>query len=193
MTATADPQNLPAQVDIDDALAQVQALAMQQLQQQFDRAYRQLSLLPEEQARTAQAALLASWDIVGAMLGEWQSALCLVKQQRDQALTELNGLVQALEIADYRHPLVSEVIREMYSHAMEEHNGNFWESLPYDVAQTMGKGWTHSDAEALVELIIDHDDWDEEEWAEEHGWALEDVQKARATIHKAVRKLDGNK
>lgn len=160
------------------------------LRMKLETAYQLLESLPEEQARTAQVALLAAWDIAGAMNSQWTELAAGIVQQRDQVIAELGGIVTALQNADYHNPLVSKAIGGVYEEVMEQHNGAFWESLPYDVAQTMGKGWSHNEAQALVDLIIDHDDIDDEDFAEEHGWTVEGLQKARAAILKAVRKLD---
>lgn len=160
------------------------------LRQKLETAYKLLEGLPEEQARSAQVALLAAWDIAAAMNGQWTELAGMIVQQRDQALTELQGIVTALRDVDYKNPLVSHLLEGLYDQVMEEHNANFWDSLPYDVATTLGKGWSHMDAQTLVDLIIDHDDWEDEDWAQDHGWTWEDMQAAREIIRAAVRNLD---
>jgi hypothetical protein len=161
----------------------------QTLRLMLDKIYQQLEMLPGEQARVAQMELVDVWSTIGMMNIHWSEMATLLVQQRDQALSELSAIISAVEDVDYHHPVVGVAIGEIYERQMEEHNGNFWTSLPYDVAHTLGRKWTHSDAQALVDLIIDHDDLDDEEWAEEHGWTLEAVKIARARLLKAVRGL----
>jgi hypothetical protein len=198
---------LPAMQDKTLDIAQAREQSMAQMQTALNDAWAMLDLLPEAARPAAQTALMAAWDTATAMSGQWaetqelllrsvalvemqQVAIEELVKQRDGALNELSDLLNALEKADDDHPLVKTLAQglypRIYEQAMDDHNGAFWESLPYDIASTMGGQWTFMDAETLNQLISDPE---LDENLDGEGWTPEQVQWARETMLKVVHKM----
>jgi hypothetical protein len=188
-------------------IAQAREKGMAQMQSSLNAAWALLDQLPEGARIAAQTALMEAWDTAAMMGNQWsetqelllrsvalvemqQLAIDELVKQRDGSLNELSNLLNALEKADEAHPLVKKLATglypQIYEQAMDDHNGAFWESLPYDIAEVMGGQWTFMDAETLHLLISDPDldvNLDGE------GWTAEQVQWARDTMLKVVHKM----
>lgn len=111
-------------------------------------------------------------------------------QQRDAIAIEMQQLIDDLKAGDFfsdalRTPGEIGVKGEIYSAAVDQHNAAFWESLPYDMADTLGESWMHMDAHALYSLITD----DEEIVAEGYDLTPDEVLNFRKRLLDMVREL----
>jgi hypothetical protein len=158
-------------------------------------------------ARThAQHALTVAWENAQIMAVQWtetqdllmrsvalvqgqQIALEEITTQRAAAIGELQTLVLALKNRDINHPTIMNFYSQLYDEVMDEHNAAFWESLPYDIAEVMGEGWQHMEADLLYDLIS-NPDLDEEGIADDYGTTPEKVRAARAKLLTVVREFD---
>lgn len=178
------------------------------VRQALEMAWKLAATLPAEQREAAQNLLKTGWDAVihqneaismmidrltqaGALVESLTASAMLMQQQRDQIAEELGNLANAIERQDLTHPVILKFYQEMYEDVMEEHNGNFWESLPYDMAAVLGKDWQHYDANKLYELLTT--DFDNEWNPEDFGWTQSQVNKFRADLRQLVREMsDGD-
>lgn len=206
-TNTQELPSLPAMQDKALDIVQAREQNMAQLQAALNAAWTMLDQLPEPARIQAQTTLMAAWDAATVMSGQWsetqdlllrsvalvemqQVAIEELVKQRDGSLNELSDLLNALEKADDDHPLIKSLSQglypRIYEQAMDDHNGAFWESLPYDIAQTMGGTWTFMDAQTL-NLLISDPELDEN--LDGEGWTADQVQWARETMLKVVHKM----
>lgn len=206
-TKTQTLPSLTVLTDESSDIAKVRETRMATIQSSLNAVWAHLGHLPEAQRIEAQNDLMVAWDTSTMMSGEWaetqelllhsvkliemqQSAIDELVKQRDGALNELSDVLNALEKADDNHPLVQKLVQglypKIYESAMDDHNGAFWESLPYDMAETMGGKWTFMDADTLYQLIGDPD---LDVNLEDNGWTEEQVKWARDTMLKVVLKM----
>lgn len=110
-------------------------------------------------------------------------AMHTLRKQRDAALDELDTLEQGLAnfwMTD--HPK----LRMLYQEIAEEHNANFWESLPYDMADVLGGDWQQWDADTLYAAITaDIDELDDDDY----GFTRDQLIAFRQNLHAQVLKL----
>ena len=174
----------------------------------MEMSYQMVQGLPDEQQAAAQELLVAGWNSViqlndalnmmvvkltqaGALVDAATESNKILLAQRDHIADELAKLATAIERRDINHPIIMKLYDGMYGDVMEEHNANFWESLPYDMAVVLGKDWQHYDAHKLYELLTsDFDnDWDPEDF----GWTQSQVNLFRADLLKLIRGMsDGD-
>lgn len=124
----------------------------------------------------------------GAFVDAAAASNKLLVEQRDHIADELAKLANAIERRDINHPIIRAFYSDMYENVMEQHNANFWESLPYDMAAMLGKGWEFYDADTLYTLLTA--DFDNEGDPEDFGWTMEQVNKFRAKLLKLVKGMD---
>jgi len=204
MTATQDPSTLPAVIPVQQ-ITEAREQGIEQAQQQLNAAWAFTEHLPESVRQDAQNAIMGAWNTVQMMGSQWAETQELLLRSvarvqgqskaiddltkiRESVLDEMSTLLNAIQTRDINHPLIYKFYRKLYGEIAEEHNAAFWESLPYDVAQVMGKEWEHYDAGLLTDLISGGDG-DEEGFAEDNGWTIEQVQHAKAKILAVVREL----
>jgi hypothetical protein len=106
-----------------------------------------------------------------------------MQKQRDAVLDEMSEIINRLKSGQFFNG--GQLEREVYNAAMETHNSAFWESLPYDLAETLGEGWSFVEARFLFDLIND----DPEEAAASVDLETEDVIAFREVLLEMVEKL----
>jgi hypothetical protein len=175
----------------------------------LEMSYQMVQALPDEQKAAAQELLIAGWnsviqlnDALSLMVNKLTQASALVDaaaasnkllvEQRDHIADELGKLANAIERRDINHPIIMKFYDEMYGDVMEEHNANFWDSLPYDLSAMLGKDWQHYDAQKLYDLLTT--DFDNEWDPEDFGWTQSQVNKFRIDLLNLLRGVsDGDK
>jgi hypothetical protein len=105
-------------------------------------------------------------------------------RQRDAVLDEMGEIYNRLTGGDF-HSKDFKLGAEIYNVAIEQHNAAFWESLPYEIANAMGKPWQHWHGDLLHDLIIG----EAEEIADGNNLELEDVYAFRELLFEMVNKL----
>lgn len=196
------PQSQPSSSQITAAREHV----VTQIQHALNAAWQFTGSLPEALQADAQNALRVAWENAQIMNDQWaetqelmnrslalvqghQLALTEASKQRDTALTELKGLVEAIQRRDINHPTLMNFYSQLYEDVMEQHNAAFWESLPYDIADVMGGDWDFMDADVLYNLIST-EGMDDEGIAEDFGTTPEKVRDARAKLLAVIREFD---
>jgi hypothetical protein len=104
--------------------------------------------------------------------------------QRDAVLDEMSTMLNRLKEGDFFSEKF-ELGREVYQQAMETHNEAFWQSLPYDMADMLGKPWTQTECDFLFSLLVD----DAEIIADGYNLEAEDVSAFRLALFDMVKKL----
>lgn len=181
--------------------------ALQDIQVRFQRIDALSQTLPEQQGAEIRALLHQAWQGATAMDEVIERANDILKQaneyvekttqlavdmqtQRDAAMDEINKLINDLKSMNYN----SATVRELHNDWEETHNAAFWESLPYDIAYTLGEDWNYMQANDLYTLMtIDLREYDEDSEALVHdfGWTLEQVNQARADLLNVIKRLRG--
>jgi hypothetical protein len=135
-----------------------------------------------------------------ALIDATQAANGELTKQRDAIAQEMQQLIDDLKAGDFFSDtkyadgkMQIGVKGEIYSTAVEQHNGAFWESLPYDMMETLrgdnkeGGDWQHWNASTLYSLITD----DSFEVADGLGVDEETVLAFRQVLLDMVRKIEG--
>lgn len=104
-------------------------------------------------------------------------------KQRDGVLEELNTLIYHAMNGDFYE---SDTLQEIYDVAIQEHNVAFWESLPQDIASSIGGDWNFMDADLLYDALIAHS---AEDFAEGRNLDVAVVNEFKARILGLVRQL----
>lgn len=123
-----------------------------------------------------------------AVVGMAVTGINEMTHQRDMIAEELAIVVRALDTHDQnsQHEIVSRFISETYDTVMENHNAAFWESLPYDMAATLGGDWNFMDADKLYTLItLDMND----DMPEDHGWTASQVNTFRERLRRLLAEV----
>ena len=135
---------------------------MDSIQNDLNAAWQAVLSLPEDHPRreVALAAISNAWETNQALASLIQDAETLLgacyqmmtdlTDQRNQAMTELNDLIEALhDVWGTSNPH----IRAAYEQIIDSHNAAFWESLPYDMAAVLGGNWNFMDADTLYQVL----------------------------------------
>lgn len=152
-----------------------------------------------EQAPAASELLNAAWGRVTqivefanrqtALIQALTRAAAEFRAQREAALAKHDALVQDLSnpwLSALRNPVIAELLETV----TESHNAAFWESLPYDMADTLGEGWQFWDADHLFSAITaDLEEVDDE--GAYYGFTHDELVAFRAALLTAIRKLMG--
>lgn len=89
------------------------------------------------------------------------------------------------------HKMSVELLEEAILQAEADYDevlANFWESLPYDMANRLGEDWKFWDADNLYEaLTVDLEEVDEEGF--NYEFKKSDLIKFRQTLHKLIKDL----
>jgi hypothetical protein len=137
------------------------------------------------------------WDqaqTLAAYIGEQAQAIVAmtavtreVVEQRDQAVTKLSDLNQAL---DESWATDNQRVLNFIDEIQEDHNVAFWESLPYDMAYMMGGEWDYIKADALYQAIT-MDMGEKEEGDYDTGYTREELIAFRSKLLDLIKELTG--
>lgn len=135
---------------------------MESVQNDLNTAWQALLCLPEDHPRrqAGLTALTNAWETNQALasliqdaetlLGACYEIMTELTDQRNNAMTELNDLVEALHnVWGTSNPRVLAA----YNDIIEQHNAAFWESLPYDMASVLGGQWNFMEADTLYHVL----------------------------------------
>jgi hypothetical protein len=119
------------------------------------------------------------------VLNTLAAGLFKVWEQRNKAFDELENLHVGIQnIWTTEHPL----LKGLYDRLMQSHNEAFWESLPYDMANTLGGDWDFMDADTLyLMLTVEEDTVDDEGY--EYGFTLTQLREFRAYLLEMVQQI----
>lgn len=106
-------------------------------------------------------------------------------EQREIAQAALEGLHTAIKRRDVNHPIIRVLYSGMYDDIAMEHNANFWESLPYDLALGL-PGWNFMQAQSLYDAVTFDG---EEAQPEDYGWTEDSLNTFRTKLRDLVDEL----
>ncbi len=179
------------QMEKQDALVEARRRVLEIAQQHLEQVWQAVKLVPGPEREAALEATKTVWNMMTAMSAELQTYLMTIHQaealidaqtasivelarQRDAVLDEMGRILKL----DDSHPTVKVIRQEAYDQAAEDHNVAFWESLPYDIASSLGM-----EADDLYALLtLNPDDFD----ADDRGWTRLQVEEARAALKQIV-------
>jgi hypothetical protein len=155
-----------------------------------------ISLEDEIENLYSTATMLTSITRETGKMARYATKVALkTSEQRDTLALKLKELHEGLE-----NPWGSKIkaIQKLYDTITESHNEAFWESLPYDMASTLG--WHHFEADDLYTAItyspyadeFDRDapiDEINEYCADAHGFTYTDLLHFRAALRDLVHQL----
>lgn len=92
---------------------------------------------------------LQSTALEAAKMAKFATSLALkTREQRDELAVKLKDIHSAMENPWMtKHPAVNRLYHEL----VETHNAAFWESLPYDIAATLG--WDHWEGDDIYRAL----------------------------------------
>lgn len=163
---------------------------MASIQTDLNIAWQAALSLPEDDPRREQAlvAIQNTWETNNALASLFQdaestlaaafAAATELRGQRDQAVTELGDLVTALEnVWQSNDPRV----QRAYNEIIEAHDAAFWQSLPYDMADSLGGQWNFMDAD-LLHYILTTDIDEIAEDGSDNGFTPDQIAAFRANL-----------
>lgn len=143
-----------------------------------------------QQQDAANVIMVDRMNHARALIEAQRAGMESLEQQREAIADEYANLIRAMEQRDFfSTPTMRQLWIDLYSDFMEEHNYNFWESLPYDLADMLSQGGVDvdfMDADKLYDILTMNF---EEQRPEDWGWTEAQVIEARQAIIKIIREL----
>jgi hypothetical protein len=171
-----------AMMELGQALSKVDVIT-----QPFDGVQEQLVIIFEQAKVLSQEGFLRD-DLLQEF--ERMTKVATIGQaemlrQRDAVLDEMSEVINRLTNGDF-FSKDFKLGGEVYEAAVDQHNAAFWESLPYDMAASMGGRWQERHADLLYSLLMG----EVEEVADNNNLEIEDVIAFRECLFDMVEKLD---